>query len=65
LTELRSIRSSRTSLRAWKSLDTFAARGHQPIIDGEIGYLQPYPDQLTDHDADPATAVATIFDLPR
>jgi RNA polymerase sigma-70 factor (ECF subfamily) len=40
-------------------LKAIAARGRQPIIDAEVDYLQPYPDQLLDQltDPDPAAVI--------
>ncbi|HEU5470613.1 MAG TPA: sigma-70 family RNA polymerase sigma factor, partial [Actinophytocola sp.] len=38
-------------------LKAIQARGRQPILDAEIGYLQPYPDQLLDQLSDPDPAV--------
>jgi RNA polymerase sigma-70 factor (ECF subfamily) len=60
----------RAPLRHWlyritttTCLKAIQARARQPVVDAEIPYLQPYPDhlldQLTDHDADPATEVTS------
>lgn len=60
----------RAPLRHWlyritttTCLKAIQARGRHPVVEAEVSYLQPYPDhlldQLTDHDADPAAAVAT------
>jgi RNA polymerase sigma-70 factor (ECF subfamily) len=59
----------RAPLRHWlyritttSCLKAIQGRGRQPVIDGEISYLQPYPDhlldQLADRDSDPAAVVA-------
>lgn len=58
----------RAPLRHWlyritttTCLKAIQARGRQPVIDAEIGYLQPYPDHLLDQltDPDPAAVLTS------